>query len=73
MHPTNTKNVESYNLSFEIKNKCNYTFEKRIFQDISQQVNECIPYENFSLHMRQHNEEQWFIVYDILYLKKKSN
>ncbi len=29
LHLTNTKDVESYDLSFEIKKKCNYTFEKK--------------------------------------------
>jgi hypothetical protein len=57
---TNTKEVEPYDLSYENKKKSNYTFErnKLLSHDISQQINECIPYEHFPLHMKQLNEEQ---------------
>jgi len=70
---TNTKEVEPYDLSYENKNKSNYTFErnKLLSRDISQQIDECIPYEHFSLHMKQLNEEQRLLVYDILYNKNK--
>jgi hypothetical protein len=31
---------------------------KKNISNISQQVNECIPYEHFSSHMKQHNEKR---------------
>ncbi len=57
---TNTKEVEPYDLSYENKKKSSCTFErnKLLSHDISQQIDECITYEHFSLHMRQLNEEQ---------------
>jgi hypothetical protein len=57
---TNTKEVEPCDLSYENKRKSNYTFErnKLLSHDISQQIDERIPYEHFFLHMKQLNEEQ---------------
>jgi hypothetical protein len=70
---TNTKEVEPYDSSYENKKKSNYTFEKNklLSRDISQQIDECIPYEHFSLHTKQFNEEQLLLVYNILYKKNK--
>lgn len=70
---TNIKEVKPYDLSYENKKKSNYTFErnKLLSRDISQQIDECIPYKHFFLHMKQLNEEQQLLVYDILYKKYK--
>jgi hypothetical protein len=70
---TNTKEVKPYDLSYENKKKSNYTSErnKLLSRDISQQIDECIPYKHFFLHMKQLNEEQQLLVYDILYKKYK--
>jgi hypothetical protein len=68
---TNTKEVEPYDLAYENKKKSNYTFEriKSLSRDVSQQIDECIPYEHFSLHMKQLNEEEQLLVYDT-YIRK---
>jgi len=65
---TNSKEVKPYDLSNENKKKSNYTSEKNklLSRDISQQIDECIPYKHFFWHMKQLNEEQQLLVYDIL-------
>jgi hypothetical protein len=67
---TNTKEVEPYDLTYEYSSTNNKKKTKKNntqIHDLSQQVDECIPYEKISTNMKKNNDEQQFIVDYIIY------
>jgi hypothetical protein len=66
---TNTKEVELYDLTFmNIHQHKKIKKNKTPIFNLFQQVDECIPYEEFSTNMKNFYDEQRLIVDDIIYI-----
>jgi hypothetical protein len=69
---TNTKEVELYDLTYEYSSTLKKKKEKKTpIHDLSEQMDECIPYEEFSTNMKKLNDEQRLIVNDTIFKKHK--